>query len=88
MGQTIVVPVARGVADLSFIYTLNEVASFVWQRLSLGNSMTIDELTQAVVSEFEITPEQARSDLQAFLVDLEQAALIRLAGAEQRDDNS
>jgi len=40
-GETLIVPVRSGVADLDYIYALNEVGSRVWQPETSGSSSRV-----------------------------------------------
>lgn len=67
-GETILVPIRRGVGNLDSIYTLNEAASFIWERID--GTMTVKDLQAALLEEFDVGPEAAASDLEAFLSDM------------------
>jgi hypothetical protein len=75
-GETLAVPIRRGVGDLNFIYTFNEVASFLWE--SLAEPRSAGELVARVREEFEVSEEQASADVQNFLNDLRNAALVKI----------
>jgi len=73
-GELIIVPVRSGVGDLNSLYTLNPVGSVLWEFLAEGH--TVPEMVERVCEEFEVTPEQARKDIEAFLDSLEGEKLI------------
>jgi hypothetical protein len=77
--QTLLVPVSSGVGDLDSVYTLNEVGSTVWHAAE--QPTTLARLIAAVVEEYDVPPEQAASDVAAFLSELAQAGLVRMDGA-------
>lgn len=79
-GETILVPVRGHVADLESIYTLNDVASLIWERLERGAS--IATVVEVVCREYAVAPEEARADVTAFLEELQRAGLIRSANRE------
>jgi hypothetical protein len=74
-GETIVVPICRGVGDLDSVYTFNSVGKSLWQLLE--QSRTPEELTSWIASNFGITAEQAASDVQSYLAELQEVGLIR-----------
>lgn len=74
-GETILVPVRSRVADLECVFTLNDVASVIWQALQSPKSP--DEIATQVVREFDVAPEAALRDVEDFVAGLEQAGLIR-----------
>jgi hypothetical protein len=67
--ETVLVPLQSNVADLSEMFTLNEVGSFIWKQLDLNQS--IEGLVDAVVDEFEIDREIAHADVATFLAQLD-----------------
>ena len=74
-GETLIVPVRTGIADLDYIYALNEVGSRVWELLD--ERRPVREIVAAISSEYEVTPEQAARDIGELLSSLEAAGLIR-----------
>ena len=66
--ETILVPVRSNVQGLDSIYTLNETGAKVWQLIDGKNSITT--IIDAVVSEFEVEPKQAQSDIAELLENL------------------
>jgi hypothetical protein len=80
-GETILVPVAGELARLQEFFVLDEVADFIWQRLD--GATTFDDLVHQLVREFDVDDETARTDLLAFLADLQAAGLVRGAGSDR-----
>jgi hypothetical protein len=76
-GETLLVPVASGVADLEAIFTLNPVASRIWELLE--QPTTEAQLVDAVVAEFEVTRADAARDLAEFLASLRSVGLVTAA---------
>lgn len=58
-------------------FTLNETGRVIWDRLKDG--ATVPRIVEALVSAFEVTPEEARDSLQEFLEDLLAEGLVRKA---------
>ncbi len=67
--ELVLVPLQGSVADLNTMFTLNEVGSFIWEKLDENES--VESMVDAVVSEFEIDRETATEDVTSFLVELE-----------------
>ncbi|HMO04307.1 MAG TPA: PqqD family protein [Kiritimatiellia bacterium] len=67
-GESILVPIARTMDGLDNIITLNETAEFIRQRAAEG----LDEaaIAEALVADFDITPDEARTDVAAVLGEL------------------
>lgn len=57
-------------------YGLNNVATAVWNHLE--TKKTVDELAQALTSEFDISIEECRKELLEFLPELEEKGLIEV----------
>lgn len=64
-GETVLVPMRRQIGDLESIYTLNEVATFIWERLA--QPATATEIALALDDAFTGDPIEIRADLDAFL---------------------
>jgi hypothetical protein len=73
-GETLIVPVRRGVGDLASIYSLNEVASCIWEAIAQPRPRK--EIVQLVEEQFEVDPMQAERDVEEFLAEMHSAGLI------------
>lgn len=69
VNEIILVPIKQDVAEMEYIFTLNEVGAFVWEMLS--RAITIQELQEAIIEEFDVEPGVAEQDLQLFLQELD-----------------
>ena len=78
-GETLIVPVRRGVGDLASIYSLNPVATAIWQALAEPRST--DEVVRVVADEFEAEAGKIVADVQSFLAEMQSAGLVNDAGA-------
>lgn len=76
-GETVVVPICRGVGDLDSIFTFNGMGSWLWSLLAEKRSE--GELTELVAGRFAVEKEAARLDVRNFLVELREAGLVRAA---------
>lgn len=74
-GETVVVPICRGVADLDAIYTFNGVGTQLWMLLK--ENRTERELSAFVEQRFAIGPEQAQLDVRSFLAELQEVDLVQ-----------
>lgn len=74
-GETIVVPICKGVGDLDSVFTFNQVGRSLWSLLETGHS--VEELTNWVVKHYEVDAKQASDDVQRYLAELQEAGLIR-----------
>ncbi len=64
-GSHVVVPVGSTAADFNGMITLNETGAFLWKQL--GADISREELIARLTAEYEVTPEQAATDVEAFL---------------------
>jgi hypothetical protein len=74
-GETVVVPICRGVGDLDSIFTFNTVGTHVWNLLTEGRSEA--ELTSSVTNRFQVSEYVAQTDVRNFLTDLLGVGLVR-----------
>jgi len=80
-GETLVVPVRGGVGDLDSIFSFNGLGSDLWNLLQAGTS--IEEMAVWVEERYEVTFEQALTDINAFMDELSQAGLVHQDEQEQ-----
>lgn len=76
-GETILVPVAGRVGDLDAVYTLNDVGSFIWELIDGRRS--VQEIAEEVGSVYEVSVQQAATDVDELLRALESKGLVRLS---------
>ena len=73
-GDTILVPVGKTVYDSNGLFILNELGSFLWDRLETAENE--EELLNAVLDEYEVTEETAKKDLRTFLDKLREMGIL------------
>jgi hypothetical protein len=74
-GETIVVPICRGAGDLGSVYIFNAVGRDIWLLLQEGRSAK--ELAHWLTSRYDVEEEQALSDVQSYLAELQDVGLVR-----------
>jgi Coenzyme PQQ synthesis protein D (PqqD) len=74
-GETIVVPICRGVGDLDSVYTFNPVGRSLWRLLE--NDHSVEELANWVATHYEVDEKQAVADVQSYLSELQEVGLVR-----------
>ncbi len=67
-GETVLVPIRRQIGDLESIYTLNAVATFIWERLA--SAITRQGMALALEEAFAGEPAEMAADLDEFLQEL------------------
>ena len=78
-GETLIIPVRKGVGDLASIYSLNQVAGAIWQVIVRSRSQ--QEIVQAVEAEFAGERQQIELDVEGFLEEMHSAGLITVSAA-------
>jgi hypothetical protein len=76
-GETVVVPICRGVGDLDSVYAFNALGTELWRLLA--ESRTEPELVRWVTQHYAVSEEQALADVQSFLADLREVGLVKAA---------
>jgi hypothetical protein len=77
-GETLIVPISKGVGDLASIYSLNPVASTIWEAISQPRSKS--EIVQVIAREFETENTQLERDVEGFLAEMESVGLVTEVG--------
>jgi methyltransferase-like protein len=72
--ETILVPIKNNVGDMESIYNLNEVGAYVWE--CLDGRRTLPDIVDMVVEAFEVSPEEAQSDVLDFVGQLKEIEAI------------
>ncbi len=73
-GDTVLVPVGRTVYEANGLFVLNELGAFIWDMLP--NVGTREEVLCRILEEYEVAPETAREDMDAFFSKLEELEII------------
>jgi hypothetical protein len=73
-GEHLLVPVRTGVAQMDYLYTADEVGSFILGRLD--GRRDADEVARDLSALFEVDEDRARADVVTFLEELAAAGLV------------
>ena len=73
-GNHIVVPVGAQTVDFRGIITLNETGVFLWNLLQ--EDCTEEQLTEALLAEYDVAADVAAADVSRFAESLRQADLL------------
>ena len=68
-GETVVLPTGN-LVDLDMMITLNDTGKFLWE--ALNNETTEDALVEALLAEYDVDQERARSSVEAFVARLKE----------------
>jgi|GEM_PF-6882284 hypothetical protein len=77
-GELVIVPVKAGAAELDSLFTLNQVATFVWQYLVENGGAEESAIVEALLENFETDKDTAERDLRQFSDELKTAGLIEI----------
>lgn len=61
--------------DFSRIINLNRTAAYLWQRFRDAD-FDVDALTAALTERYDVAPEQARRDTEAFIQSLQRCGIL------------
>lgn len=73
-GKQVVVPVGKAASRFVGMLTLNDSGVFLWQLLE--QEQTVQTMTQALCSRYEVTEQTAQADVEAFLEKLRSVGAI------------
>lgn len=73
-GETVLVPIYRDSRDLNSIYTLNQSAAWVWDKIDGKRSW--GEIRELLLKHFDATAKQADSRLGALRKELEEMKAV------------
>ncbi|MCG1024355.1 MULTISPECIES: PqqD family protein [unclassified Dehalobacter] len=74
-GQWVVVPLGERVVEFNGIMTLSESGALLWKVLE--NEVAEEELTEAIIKEYDIDRETAEADVREFVNVLKEKSLIQ-----------
>ena len=73
--ETILLPVYKTSKDINCIYTLNKVASRIWELID--GKKTLKQIRQTALKEFSATPQEVDKQMQRFVKELRQIHAIK-----------
>ena len=74
--QYMIVEACAGNVNLTNVFTLNETAANLWQRMSEGDS-TVEELTKWLCDEYDVEPSTAEADVKKQLEEWKAYGLVK-----------
>ena len=73
-GDYIIIPTGATVLEFNGLITVNEVGVTIWNLLQ--EEVTMDELVQGILNEYDVEQEVARNDIQEFLDKLIEGGIL------------
>ena len=72
--EYVLVPITNNIADMNSVYTLNETGAFLWEHID--GKRTVEEIINALISEYDIDKQNAESDVLAFVDNMSKYLII------------
>ena len=66
-GETVIVGEGLGAIDFGKLISLNDTAAWIWETAGGQGEFSVETLVDALCEQYDVTPEQARTDVQALL---------------------
>jgi len=73
-GEWMVIPMGERLMEFTGMMKLNETGAFLWKLMN--EDTNIDALVDATVSEYDISPDEARAYIEEFVKSLKEANLL------------
>ena len=78
-GEIIIVPLAAGIGDSDDeLYTLNETARAIWQKLD--GQQTLREVTAALTEKFDVPQAELEADVLGFATEMARRGILAVTG--------
>ena len=74
-GEFILVPIKQKASEVESIYTMNDVASRIWELID--GKRSLNDIKTMIIKEFEVSSEEAEKDLVDFSMQLEKIGAVR-----------
>jgi len=78
--ETILLPIYKSSEEINCIYTLNKIASQVWELID--GKKTLAEINKIILKEFDTTPKEVDKEMTKLLKDLKEAKAIVEKGGQ------
>ena len=66
-GEKVIVGEGLGAINFGKLISLNDTAAWIWEKAGELGDFSVDALVEALCDTYEVTPETARTDVQALL---------------------
>lgn len=73
--ETILMPIYKTSDEIDCIYTLNKVASSIWEMID--GKRTLGEIKKRILERFDTTAQEVDKEMDGFLKDLEEVKAIK-----------
>ncbi len=73
--EYMLVPLTGNIANMKSIFTLNETAAFLWEKID--GTKNINQLAEEVVEEYNVEFKEALNDINNFIIKINQLLIIK-----------
>ena len=73
-GETLLVPIGETAKKYSGLFALSELAGFIWE--ALPDAASEDEIVDKILTEYEVSREEAAADTAEFLGKLREMGIL------------
>ena len=73
--EHIIIDPHRGVVDMTKVYTLNEVAAWLWKQLE-NTDFTVQQMEELLMQRYQVESEQLHEDVETLVSQLKMQGLI------------
>ena len=73
-GDYVIIPTGKTVLTFNGLISVNEVGVLLWNMLQ--NDVTIEDLLQGILAEYDVDEETAREDIQEFIDELVKGQIL------------
>jgi len=75
-GENVIVGEGLGAINFGKMLALNETAAWLWQQAVAMGDFTVDALAQKLCDEYEVSLDEAKSDITAIITEWQQVGVI------------
>ena len=73
-GDYVIIPTGKTILSFNGLISVNDIGAFLWEKLQ--QDVTLDDLVDAVLKEYEIDETTARADIQEYLDKLADGGIL------------
>ena len=75
-GENVIVGEGLGAINFGKLLALNETAAWLWQQAVAMDNFTIDSLVQKICDEYEVSVDEAKTDVAAILDEWQNVGVV------------
>ena len=75
-GENVIVGEGLGAINFGKMLALNDTAAWLWQQAVAMGDFTVDALAQKLCDEYEVSLDEAKTDITAILTEWQQVGVI------------